>query len=208
VRRTKLEEQVFEALASQLMQPELLAEFTTAFIAEWNSLAAETAAKTGSVQGELAVVERQLATLIDRIAEGLTASSLQARLNDLETRRTSLRAAAAATPVTPPALHPNLAELYRRKVAALHRSVTAEDAPDALEAARALIDRVLVTPPNDDGDPPGFELVGALQAMLQATGVDGAASKSQPTASFLGVFACSVKEASGREYLPSLTLLT
>jgi hypothetical protein len=41
---------------------------------------------------------------------------------------------------------------------------------DVLEAARALIDRVIIHQPEGPGSPPSVELVGQLMAMLQAGG--------------------------------------
>jgi hypothetical protein len=65
-----------------------------------------------------------------------------------------------------------------------------------LEAARTLIDRVIIQPPEDDDDPPVIELVGDLMAMLKAGGVrqtftkDGASAKDPVLAAFVS----SVKE--------------
>src|SRR4051812_13396989 len=90
--------------------------------------------------------------------------------------------------------------MYRTRVADLHRVLASGDAPDALEAARALIDRVIVHPPGDGGGSPGVELVGDLLAMLGAAGVSGL--REAPSASVLGVFASSVKAGQGRQRLP------
>lgn len=44
VRRSRLEAQVLEALGTQLMQPEAVAEFVAEFTAEWNRLRSEATA--------------------------------------------------------------------------------------------------------------------------------------------------------------------
>jgi hypothetical protein len=59
-------------------------------------------------------------------------------------------------------------EVYRQHVAQLQERLRSPDATEALEAARALIDKVVISPPEDDDDPPVIELVGDLQAMLHA----------------------------------------
>lgn len=64
---------------------------------------------------------------------------------------------------------PNLAQVYARHVADLRRAMDAGKQTEVLEAARALIDKVIVTPGNAPDDPPGIELVGHLMAMLKAT---------------------------------------
>ncbi len=173
VRRAVLEDRVLRALGTQLMRPDLVAEFCATFIEEWNRLAAEASAGTEARQRELQSVERKLANLVDAIADGLKAPGLQKKLADLEARRQELRAAlgAEAAPA-PPGLHPNLAQVYAEKVAALRQALEAEDGVEALEAARALIDTVVISPPEGPGDPPGIELTGNLIAMLRAGGAD------------------------------------
>jgi site-specific DNA recombinase len=48
-------------------------------------------------------------------------------------------------------LHPNLAEIYRSKVAALHEALADEASRDeAFELIRSLIDKVVVTPTEGD----------------------------------------------------------
>ena len=204
LRRTPLEERVCQALGRQLMQPDLVAEFVAEFTAEWNRLAAEAGAAAESHRRELQGVERQLANLVDAIAEGLRAPGLQARFDALETRRAALEALVATTPRAVPALHPNLAQLYRARVAALHQAISAGDAPDALEAARALIDRVIIHPPEDGGGPPGVELVGDLLAMLRAAGLDETGDRDAHASGVLALFASSVKEGPGGRRPPGL----
>jgi hypothetical protein len=73
VRRTALEAQVLEALGSQLMQPDLVAEFVAEFTRELNRLAAEASAGIDGKGRELEGVRRKLSGLIDAIADGLRA---------------------------------------------------------------------------------------------------------------------------------------
>jgi len=88
------------------------------------------------------------------IAEGARGTAVHQRLTDLETRRAELQSMLRNPPAPLPALHPNLAEIYRAKVATLQQNLASGDNPEALEAARALIDRVIVSPPPGDGEPP------------------------------------------------------
>ncbi len=171
VRRAVLEDRVLRALRTQLMRPDLVAEFCATFIEEWNRLAAEASAGAEAHQRELQAVERKIGNLVDAIADGLKAPGLQQKLAELEARRRDVQAALdAGPPIAPPALHPNLAQAYAEKVATLRHALEAEDGTEALEEARALIDTVVVSPPNDPGDPPGIELTGNLIAMLKAGG--------------------------------------
>lgn|GEM_PF-4010424 len=87
-------------------------------------------------------------------------------------------------PVAAPALHPNLAEVYRERVAGLERALADRKAPEVLEAARALIDCVVVHPPEDPGSPPRIEL-GLRPPRLrpQAAAIPAGAVRSRFTSS-------------------------
>ena len=109
-------------------------------------------------------VTRKLAGVIEAIADGLRAPGLQSRLDELEQRKAALAAELDAAPPPAPRLHPNLAEVYRKKVADLQMAL-ADPAThtEALEILRALIERVEVRSAED-----GFaiELVGEIANMV------------------------------------------
>ena len=64
----------------------------------------------------------------------------------------------------PPLLHPNMAEVWRQRVAALHEALQDESSKaEAFEVLRSLIDRVTLVP--EDGQL-AIELRGDLAAML------------------------------------------
>jgi hypothetical protein len=98
------------------------------------------------------------------IADGLRAPGLQSKLDQLEQRKAVLEADIAGAPTAAPRLHPNLAEVYRRKVADLQEAL-ADPATqtEALEILRGLIERVTVRPADD-----GFavELTGEIANMV------------------------------------------
>ena len=153
------------------MRPDLLAEFVTAFTAEWNRLTREQGASAVKQQRELTAVERKLDNLIDAIANGLKAPGLQARLDALESQKAELQASLAKAPPPAPALHPNIGEVYRRKVSALDAALTKGCDAEAMEAARTLIAKVIVHPPTEPDGPPGIELIGDLASMLATAGI-------------------------------------
>ena len=141
---------------------EFIAEFTT----EWNRALAHSTAGREAEQRELATVERKLTGLINALADGFRAPGLQAQLDTLEGRRFTLKAKLASPAPSQPRLHPNLAELYRGKVECLHEALRATpDAREALDTARGLIERIIISPNADDK---GFEieLVGEIAAMI------------------------------------------
>ena len=184
VRRTPLEAQVLEALGDRLMEPDLVAEFVSEFTAEWNRQVATASASVTGKRRDLEAARRKLDGLIDAIADGLRSPGLQGKLNDLESRCVTLEAeiAAAERGAPVPRLHGNLSEIYRQKVRRLAEALTAEGGPAALEAVRALIERVEVHPPAEPGARPRIELIGALTAMLTTAGVFPAKNDKSPSA--------------------------
>ena len=184
IRRSQVEAQTLEALGSRLMQPELVAVFVAEFTATWNTLRAQASSGLEGKRRELAAVERQLAGLIQSLIDGFRAPGLQGRLDELEARKQALLAEVGAVEQGPalPRLHPNLAEVYRGRVEQLRQALAVENGPEALEAARALIDRVEVHAPAELKGPPRLELVGHLAAMLRAAGFTGVGSDKSPSA--------------------------
>jgi site-specific DNA recombinase len=66
-----------------------------------------------------------------------------------------------------PRLMPNLADLFREKVAALQEALMGEDAAVAREQIRSLIDEVRLIPsPTDPSAPLAIEVRGQLAAIL------------------------------------------
>ena len=75
---------------------------------------------------------RTLDGLIATIADGFRAPRLQAQLEELEAKRSTLEAALSVpAPPAPPRLHPNLAETYRQRVAELAGVLTQDNAAAA-----------------------------------------------------------------------------
>jgi site-specific DNA recombinase len=176
-----------------LMAPDLVAEFVTAFTAEWNRLAGAAVADRDGITRDLAVTERKLKGLIDAIADGFRGPGLQEQLDALEARKVSLTAKLEAPAPTVPRLHPNLAEIYLAKVQTMQDALAANPSGTAaLEAARALIDRVEVTPA---ATTPGYEveLIGELATMLRF----GMGREAPSGAADRALFARSVKVVAG-----------
>jgi hypothetical protein len=164
IRRALLESVILDALRLRLMQPDLVAEFAEAYQQEVNRQRAGADAARERTVRELTQVKRKLAGLVDAISCGLRAPSLQQTLDDLEKRRAELTKQLAEAPAPLPRLHPNLAEVYRRKVAELGAALRdPAHGTEALTILRSLIDRVTLRPADDHFD---IELEGALAGML------------------------------------------
>jgi site-specific DNA recombinase len=147
------------------MAPDLVKEFIREFHAEVNRRRHDVELGAGLKRKELDDVTRKLDGLISAIADGLRATGLQSKLDELEARKVALEGELARAPASAPRLHPNLAEIYRHKVENLREALNDPGThSEALEILRGLVDRVVVTPAER-----GFtiELVGAIAHMIK-----------------------------------------
>jgi hypothetical protein len=209
VRRQILEAHVLDLLERQLMQPALVAEFVAAFNEELARQVAERKSEATNRQRDRAALDRRIANLVDAIGDGRVSPAILAKLAELEAKRDQLVALAADSPISAPALHPGIATSYAVHVADLKAALARGDDSEALENARALIDKVVVHPPKGDGEPPGVQLVGELVALLKAAGVANGPNPAKKAAdeSVLALFVSSVKAGPGAEPLAFASLL-
>ncbi len=185
--RPLLEDFIFETLKQHLMHPDLVKEFIAEFHAEVNRQNRGHQLTLENKKRDLAEVTRRHNGLIDAIADGLRTPGLKERLEQLEQRKTELAQAIQEAPPPAPQLHPNLAELYRRKVAELQQAVQDPSLRDeALTILRSLIDHVVITPADS-----GFEVdfVGEIANMIKMPGGKDVQN--------LGHYAISVKRVAG-----------
>jgi site-specific DNA recombinase len=69
------------------------------------------------------------------------------QMKELENRKEELEKALAEAEEPPPLLHPNMAEIYRQRISALHESLRSnETKAEAAEIVRTLVDRVTLVP--------------------------------------------------------------
>jgi len=111
-------------------------------------------------------VRRQIDRFVDAIAEGTPAAAVKGRLRELEARRLYLESQLSAAEAPAPRLHPNLAEVYREKVAQLAEALMKDDAAEARERVRALVEAIVLVPENGRLN---IEVRGELAAILPLT---------------------------------------
>ncbi len=110
---------------------------------------------------------RKIDNLVGVIGESGGSAAILSALREAEARKTVLEADLAVAEAPAPRLMPNLAEVYRERVAGLQAALGGEDAAAARERIRGLIDEVRLVPsPADAKAPPAIEVRGALAAML------------------------------------------
>ncbi len=164
IRRDVLEETVLAGLRENLLHPDLVAVFVEEYRREVERLRKGAGKADAARRRELAKVERQIGRIVEAVKDGFYVPAMKAEMAGLETRRAELAAALAETPEDPPALHPGLAEVYRRKVAELTAALNEEGLRmEAAEALRTLVEAIRLTPQDGRLD---IELVGALAGIL------------------------------------------
>ncbi len=147
IRRDVLEASVLNGLKTHLMDPDLFKEFAAEFYREVNRLRSAEAARFDAARVELARIERRLRKIVDAIGEGVEARALKDELLALERRQDELTTLLATAEQPEPLIHPNLAEVYRRKVAALHEALQCDETRlEAAEIIRSLVDEIVLTP--------------------------------------------------------------
>jgi site-specific DNA recombinase len=151
--RADIEGRVLAALKTKLVTPDLVKAFTDAYVAETNRLAHDQVRAQAEWARESIEVNRRLKTVLDAIEEGRYSRELRERLDELEQRKDELRRMAAeqAKVASPVRLHPNLADLYARKVDDLERMIADnEHKAEAMTLIRSLVERIVLTP--EDGE--------------------------------------------------------
>ena len=100
---------------------------------------------------------------MDALANGTPPAAVNDRLRTLDARRVTLERDLAAAVAPAPRLHPNLAEVYRQKVAGLIEMLARDDAVAIREEVRSLIETIVLTPAEGVLR---VEIRGALAAIL------------------------------------------
>ena len=196
LRRSVIEQSVIAALRSNLMQPEDVREFVEAFTAEWNQLAAASNAERAHDQTRLTGIQRKIEKIVEAVMEGFKSEEMKQQLDVLSQQKAQLQTRLAAPAANVPSLHPNLAELYRNRVATLHEELTSSNGNNTavLEALRDLIERVDFGP-GQDGEPE-IILTGALASMVRL-GLD---DSRRPGHESPDLFSSSVKVVAGARF--------
>jgi DNA invertase Pin-like site-specific DNA recombinase len=205
IRVETLEASVLSGLRTHLMEPRLFETFCEEFTKEVNRQLIERRTTLVAQRKELERVERDLDRAIQAILDGVPGAQLKDKIGALEARKAELTAILAEAKEPPSLLHPNMAHLYRERLAALHEALEEKATrAEAAEAIRVLIDRVTLVPDNGEL---GIVLRGDLAAMLSFAGSKkpGAVSGAGPQA--LAMQASLVAGARNHRYRHSLTAL-
>ena len=164
IRRDTLEATVLSALRERLMDPEIFRAFVAGFTQTWNQLQAEASAGLASKRQELARIGQQIERGVDAIVNGTALTGLSERLMALEARKLKLEQELASAAAPAPRLHPNLAEMYRRRIGDLAVALAADEDAGAREMVRGLVEAIRLVP---DEVQLRIEVRGELAAILR-----------------------------------------
>ena len=170
--RDALLRRVLVGLKERLLAPELVEEFVRAYITEANAANRDRGAQRARLLQEHAKVGRQTRNLLELIKDGHGSPAMVRELRELERCQEALatECADAQAPEPVPVPHPNLPEIYRRKVEALEEALRdPATAMAATEALRGLIDAILIYPGEKRGEV-DVQLRGDLAAFLHLGG--------------------------------------
>lgn len=171
--RDRLEDRVLRGLKERLITPKAVADAMRAFIEESNRLNHQRRANREGDLARLAKAHKAIEGIVAAIEDGGYSRPLMERLKGLEADAEALEAKLAEPMIDPPDLHPNMAELYRRKVERLSDALSQpEERDEAAQALRALIKEIVLTPGPKRGEI-FAELRSEFETVLQWAQNDG-----------------------------------
>ena len=163
----EIESRVMEGLRDQLVTPELMAEFAREYKDEVKRLRHRSVGRKAQLETELKTIDRELKNVVDAIAAAGINASLKTRLLTAEARKVEIKGELATLDASPVVeLHPNLPEIFKRRVTELQEALNAgqDMRQEAAEILRALIDKIVLAP-NEAGGL-DIQLYGHLATVL------------------------------------------
>ncbi len=167
--RQKIEQRVLSGLKDKLISADSVAEAVRAYTQEMNRLNHNQRAQNEADQRELEKIGRAVAGILAAIEDGMYQPVMKARMEELERRKAEIAERMAQAPADVPDVHPNVANIYRTKVATFTEALDDPDGgANATEAIRSLIGGVVLTPGEKRGEVHA-ELRGELMGILAFT---------------------------------------
>ena len=201
--REELERRVLAGLKERMMTPEVAAEAMRAYAEETNRLNRERRSNGDVWKAELVKVEKQIRGIIEAIKAGMFHPSMKGEMDALEARKAELTEQLADIPEDTPDLLPSASAIYARKVAALTAALAKPDErPQAAEALRMLIDKIVLTPGPERGEIYAT-LHGELRTILEWTECQAVGKAGKMTKPAVGAAGLSVSMVAGVGFEPT-----
>jgi hypothetical protein len=179
LKRQEVEARVLCAMRERFFDPGAFAAFCEGFTAEMTRQRCEHLAQMAGSRRELVAVERDIRKLVQAIKDGVSALTIKDELLTLEARKAQLMIALGEPRL--PALHPNMAEVFRQKATTLAAGLEHDEQRDAArQALRGFLEKIVI--------PPGeglLQVVGNVGSMLAA-----AQGRAQANPNAVGYVGC------------------
>ena len=151
--RDKIEARILTGLTEKLVSADAVAEAVRAYAEALNQQNRERRAQTELDTKALEKVERGIAGMMAAIEDGMYQPAMKARMDELERQKADILARMKDVPTDVPDIHPNVAEIYRRRVQHLTAALDdPEMRAEAAEAIRSAVEEVILTPGDKRGD--------------------------------------------------------
>ncbi len=153
IRREQLERRALTGIAYRLVSAEKIEAAVAAYASHINRQNRERRIQAEVDRRGVARVERAIAGIMAAIEDGLYPPSMKARMAELEYEKEEISARLGEAPADVPDLHLGVAEVYKRKVAAL--TETLDDPATRLDASsdiRSLVGKIVLHPGTKRGE--------------------------------------------------------
>ena len=162
IKRQDVEARVLRAMRERFLDRGAFEAFCEGFHAEMTLQRREHIAQMAGARRELAAVKRGIGQLVQAIKDGVSALAIKNELMALEARKVVLTTELAEPPL--PAMHPQMAEVFRQKATTLAAGLEHDEQRDAArQALRGFLQSIII-PPGDGL----LRVTGNLGAMLEA----------------------------------------
>lgn len=173
IRREVLERRALRGISEHLVSADAVKQAVAAYIDQVNAANREQRAQAELDRRSLEKIERSIAGIISAIEDGMYQPSMKARLSDLERQRDELRDKRVEDSQVVPYIHPNVAELYRRRVAYLVDALKDPALRDEVgQDIRSIVGKIIITPGPERGEVHA-ELCGQLMGILGVASKEG-----------------------------------
>lgn len=153
IRRANLERRALAGIADRLVSADKIEAAVQAYTAHINRENREQRIQADADQRALAKIDKAVAGIMAAIEDGLYQPTMKARMAELEREKAEISARLAEAPQDIPDIHPGIAEIYKRKVAALTAALNdTETRLDASSDIRSLVGKIVLHPGEKRGE--------------------------------------------------------
>ncbi|OWQ92411.1 recombinase family protein [Sphingopyxis witflariensis] len=147
IRREEIERRALAGIADRLVSGDKIEAAVAAYASHINRENRERRIEADADRRGLARIDKAVAGMMAAIEDGLYQPVMKARMAELECEKAEIAARLAEAHADVPDVHPGIAEIYKRKVAALTETLgEPETRLDASSDIRSLVGKIILHP--------------------------------------------------------------